>query len=90
MDKAEENRDNAIQRDAKENVAMTKTMRINGMMCGHCEARVKKTLEALEQVTEAKVSHETGTAVVTLNAEISNEELKQIIEAQDYEVVSVE
>ena len=71
-------------------LAMTKTMKINGMMCGHCEARVKKTLEALEQVTEAVVSHEAGTAVVTLSAEISNEELKKVIEAQDYEVVSVE
>ena len=69
---------------------MTKTMKINGMMCGHCEARVKKTLEALEQVTEALVSHENGTAVLTLNAEISNEELKKVIENQDYEVVSVE
>ena len=69
---------------------MTKTMKINGMMCGHCEARVKKTLEALTQVTEAVVSHETGTAVVTLNEEISDEELKKVIEDQDYEVVSVE
>ena len=69
---------------------MTKTMKINGMMCGHCEARVKKTLEALTQVTEAVVSYETGTAVVTLNEEISDEELKKVIEDQDYEVVSVE
>jgi len=69
---------------------MTKTMKINGMMCGHCEARVKKTLEALEQVSEAVVSHEAGTAVLTLNAEISNEELKKVIEDQDYEVVSIE
>ena len=74
----------------KEEKDMTKTMKINGMMCAHCEARVKKTLEALEQVSEAVVSHEAGTAVVTLSAEISNEELKQVIEAQDYEVVSVE
>ncbi len=74
----------------KEEKNMTKTMKINGMMCAHCEARVKKTLEALEQVSEAVVSHEAGTAVVTLSAEISNEELKQVIEAQDYEVVSVE
>lgn len=74
----------------KEEKDMTKTMKINGMMCAHCEARVKKTLEALEQVSEAVVSHEAGTAVVTLSTEISNEELKQVIEAQDYEVVSVE
>ena len=76
--------------NSKEELTMTKTMKINGMMCGHCEARVKKTLESLEQVTEAVVSHETGTAVVTLSAEISNEELKKVIEDQDYEVVSVE
>ena len=59
-------------------------------MCGHCEARVKKALEALPQVTEAQVSHETGTAVVKLNAEVSNEELTQAVEAQDYKVTSVE
>ncbi len=74
----------------KENKDMTKTMKINGMMCGHCEARVKKTLEALEQVAEAVVSHEAGTAVLTLSAEISNDELKKVIEDQDYEVVSIE
>lgn len=90
MDKMEEMKDNEKQSDTREELAMTKTMKINGMMCGHCEARVKKTLEALEQVTEAVVSHEAGTAVVTLSAEISNEELKKVIEDQDYEVVSVE
>lgn len=69
---------------------MTKTMKIEGMMCGHCEARVKKCLEALEQVTEAVVSHEAGTAVLTLNAEISDEILKKTVEDQDYKVISVE
>ena len=69
---------------------MTKTMKINGMMCGHCEARVKKVLEALPQVEEAVVSHEAGTAVLTLVEEISNDELKKVIEDQDYEVLSVE
>ena len=69
---------------------MTKTMKINGMMCGHCEARVKKTLEALPQVEEAVVSHEAGTAVLTLTEEISNDELKKVIEDQDYEVVTIE
>ena len=69
---------------------MTKTMKINGMMCGHCEARVKKVLEALPQVEEAVVSHEAGTAVLTLAEEISNDELKKVIEDQDYEVLSVE
>lgn len=69
---------------------MTKTMKIEGMMCGHCEARVKKCLEALEQVTEAVVSHEAGTAVLTLNAEIGDEVLKKTVEDQDYKVISVE
>ena len=73
----------------KENKTMEKTMKINGMMCGHCEARVKKALEALAQVDEAVVSHETGTAVVKLNAEVSDDTLRQSVEAQDYEVVSV-
>lgn len=77
-------------KENREDTNMTKTMRINGMMCAHCEARVKKTLEALEQVAEATVSHEQGTAVVTLNADISDEDLKNAVEAQDYEVVSVE
>lgn len=65
-------------------------MKINGMMCGHCEARVKKCLEAIPQVEEALVSHEKGTAVVKLNAEVADEVLKQAVEAQDYEVVSVQ
>jgi Cu2+-exporting ATPase len=69
---------------------MTKTMKIEGMMCGHCEARVKKCLEALSQVDEAVVSHEAGTAVVILNGDISNEELTKAVEAQDYKVTSVE
>lgn len=69
---------------------MTKTMKIEGMMCGHCEARVKKCLEALEQVSEAVVSHEAGTAVVTLNADISDDVLKKTVEEQDYKVTAVE
>ena len=69
---------------------MTKTMKIEGMMCGHCEARVKKTLESIEGVTEAAVSHETGTAVVTLSEEVPSEVLKDAVEAQDYKVLSVE
>ncbi len=77
-------------RKAKEIKTMEKTMKINGIMCGHCEARVKKALEALAEVDEAVVSHETGTAVVKLNAEVSNEVLKNAVEAQDYEVVSIE
>lgn len=68
---------------------MTKTMHIEGMMCGHCEARVKKTLEALEQVTEAVVSHENGTAVVTLSEDVDDETLKKAVEEQDYKVISI-
>lgn len=74
----------------KESKTMTKTMKIEGMMCGHCEARVKKCLEELPAVTEAAVSHENGTAVVYLSAEVSDEVLKKTVEAQDYKVLSVE
>lgn len=73
----------------KEANAMEKTMVIEGMMCGHCEARVKKCLEALEQVDEAVVSHEAGTAVVKLNSDISDDVLKEAVEAQDYKVAEV-
>lgn len=69
---------------------MKKTMKINGMMCGHCEARVKKALEAVEGVQEAVVSHEAGDAVVTLSSDVADEVLKKAVEDQDYEVVSVE
>ncbi len=69
---------------------MERTMKIEGMMCGHCEARVKKCLEELPEVTEAVVSHENGTAVVTLNAEVANDVLKKAVEDQDYKVVSIE
>lgn len=69
---------------------MQKTMKIEGMMCGHCEARVKKVLEALPQVDEAEVSHTAGTAVVTLNAELDDETLKKTVEDQDYKVVGIE
>ena len=76
--------------EKEEDKSMTKTMKIEGMMCQHCEARVKKTLEALPEVAEAVVSHEAGTAVVTLSAELSNEALTKVIEDQDYKVISVE
>ena len=69
---------------------MEKTMKIEGMMCGHCEARVKKVLEALPQVEGAAVSHEAGTAVVTLNAELADEVLKKTVEDQDYKVISIQ
>ncbi len=74
----------------KEGKNMKKTMKIEGMMCGHCEARVKKVLEALEQVETADVSHTAGTAVVTLKAPMSDEALRAVIEAQDYTVISIE
>lgn len=66
---------------------MEKTMNIRGMMCPHCEAAVKKCLEALPEVDEAIVSHEKGTAVVKLNADISDDALKTTVEAQGYKVV---
>ncbi|MBP3648006.1 MAG: heavy metal translocating P-type ATPase [Clostridia bacterium] len=72
---------------AKEIKPMEKAMKINGMMCGHCSGRVKKVLEALPEVDEAIVSHENGTAILTLNAEISDEVLKKTVEDQGYEVV---
>ena len=73
----------------KENKDMEKTMEIKGMMCGHCEARVKKALEALPEVTEAIVSHEAGTAVVKLSAAVSDDVLKKAVEDQDYEVTGI-
>ena len=69
---------------------MKKTLKVEGMMCGHCEARVKKALEALPEVTEAVVSHETGTAIVTLNADVSDDVLKKAVEDQDYPVTDIQ
>ncbi len=74
----------------QEESTMTKTMKIEGMMCGHCEARVKKTLESIDGVKEAVVSHEAGTAVVTLEKEVADEVLKNAVEAQDYPVKGIE
>ena len=73
-----------------EEKSMTKTMNIEGMMCCHCEARVKKALEALDAVSEAAVSHESGIAVVTLSSDISDEKLKETVEAEDYKVTSIQ
>ena len=70
--------------------AMKKTIKIEGMMCGHCEATVKKALEALPQVDAAQVSHTTGTAVVTLNADVADDVLTQAVEAKDYKVTGIE
>ena len=68
---------------------MEKTMKIEGMMCGHCEARVKKALEALPEVQEAAVSHEAGTAVVTLAAEADEAALRKAVGDQDYKVLEI-
>ena len=76
-------------KEEKEINEMKKTMEIKGMMCGHCEARVKKTLEAIEGVTEAVVSHESGTAIVTMSTEVADDVLKSAVEAQDYEVTGI-
>lgn len=75
--------------EKKEVNEMTKTMNIKGMMCGHCEAAVKKALEALPEVASAEVSHEKGTAVVTLEKEIADDILKKTVEDKDYEVVEI-
>lgn len=77
-------------RSKKEDKTMKKIMHIEGMMCGHCEAAVKKALEALPQVDEAVVSHEAGTAELTLNAEIADDVLKKTVEDKDYTVTSME
>ncbi len=78
-----------LNQNRKETMKMEKTMEIKGMMCGHCEAAVKKALEALPEVTEAVVSHEKGTAVVTLQEQIADEVLKKAVEEKDYEVTAV-
>ena len=76
--------------EEKEEEKMKKTMKIEGMMCGHCEARVKKCLEALPEVEEAVVSHEAGNAVVTLSGEVADEVLKKTVEDQDYKVLEIQ
>ena len=83
-------KDKADKPNESEEKSMTKTMNIEGMMCCHCEARVKKALEALDAVSEAAVSHESGTAVVTLSSDISDEKLKETVEAEDYKVMSIQ
>ena len=86
-----EERYNGTKEEQKKEVrTMEKSMKIEGMTCGHCEMRVKKALEAIPEVAEAKVSHESGTAVVALNAEVDAGKLKEAVEAQDYKVLSVQ
>lgn len=77
-------------KEKEEELMMTKTMKIEGMMCGHCEAAVKKALEALEGVETAEVSHEKGTAVVTMSVDVSDEMLKKTVEDKDYQVTAIE
>ena len=74
----------------EEDKKMEKEMKIEGMMCGHCEARVKKALEAVDGVKEAIVSHEKKNAIVTLEKEVANDVLKEAVEAQNYEVTSIQ
>ena len=83
-------RDKKIKGKKMEELTMEKTLKIEGLMCGHCEARVKKCLEALPQVTEAAVSHETGMAVVTLSGQVENDVLKKAVEDQDYKVLGIQ
>ena len=83
-------KDKKIKHKEKENKVMTKKMMIEGMMCGHCSARVKKVLEALPQVEEAVVSHEDGTAIVTLTEEVADDVLRKAVEDQDYKVLGME
>ena len=85
-----DSQDETEMESGKEGTIMTKTMKIEGMMCGHCEARVKKVLEALAEVDSAEVSHEAGTAVVTLNSDVQDEVLKKTVEDQDYKVTSIQ
>lgn len=82
-------KDNIFEMNKKE-VQMTKTLKVEGMMCSHCEGRVKKVLEAVDGVTEAVVSHEKGTAVVTLSKEVASDLLKKAVEDADYKVLAVE
>ena len=77
-------------KEKEEETTITKTMKIEGMMCGHCEARVKKVLEALDGVEQAEVSHETGTAVVEMTEEVADEVLKKAVEDQDYKVLGID
>ena len=82
-------KDKKIKPKKKEKNTMTKTMKIEGMMCGHCEAAVKKALEAIPTVSEANVSHEAGTAVVTLSADTPDDVLRKAVEDKDYKVISI-
>lgn len=90
FDLRDASKDKKIKHKEKEQKSMEKTMKIEGMMCPHCEARVKKTLEAMEQVEAAEVSYQAGTAIVTLKEEVCDEVLKKTIEEQGYPVLSIQ
>ena len=86
-----DHKDQENKKENKENKGMTTiTVNVTGMMCGHCEARVKKALEALAGVESAEVSHEKGTAVVSMSADVADDTLKEAVEAQDYKVNSIQ
>lgn len=87
---AKDKKINTKEKNPKEETEMEKTMNIEGMMCGHCEATVKKALESLDGVTEAAVSHEQGTAVVTMDHEVADDVLKKAVEDKDYVVKSIQ
>lgn len=90
-DKSQLNNVSNLNSDIKtEEKTMTKTMQIEGMMCGHCEARVKKALETIEGITLAEVNHENGTAVITLTSDVSDDKLRQVVEDQDYKVIGID
>lgn len=89
-DRRDKKRNRHKKQRKEEELTMQKTMKIEGMMCGHCEATVKKTLEAIQGVEEAVVSHETGTAVVTLSGDVSSDILKEAVEAKDYQVLEIQ
>ena len=83
-------KDKKIKHTRKEQKTMTKTLKIEGMMCPHCEATVKKALEAIDGVDRAEVSHETGTAVLTLSKEVADADVRKAVEDKDYKFVSIE
>jgi len=86
----DKNKKSEINIEIEEEKNMTKTVRIEGMMCPHCEATVKKALEALDGVVSADVSHEKGTAVVTLDKEVDNAAMTKAVEDKDYKVLGIE
>lgn len=90
LDRKIDEPDETINEPKQEDGSMNKTLKVEGIMCGHCEARVKKALEALAEVENAEVSHETGLAIVTLNAEVADDVLKKAVEDQDYKVLDIQ